>query len=107
MPEHLVSKKRREHNRAQRLVLVGIEFVVAITVGTLAGHWLDRVWSTAPWLLLTGILLGTIAAFKRLFEIAYREEKSLGERNFPGFSSDHQRGKAPPSSTFPLDPPEV
>lgn len=45
---------------------VGIELVVATTIGFLGGHWLDGKLGTDPWLGLLGLLLGVAAGFWNL-----------------------------------------
>jgi ATP synthase protein I len=46
---------------------LGFEIVVPIVLGALVGWWLDGRWGTAPWLLLTGLLLGIGAGFYNFF----------------------------------------
>lgn len=59
---------------------VGLTFVVAIVMGLGAGWWLDRKLGTAPWLLLSGLLLGVAAGFKNLFTISARMDR-MAEKN--------------------------
>lgn len=54
---------------------VGLTFVVAIVLGLAAGWWLDQKLGTAPWLLLTGLLLGVAAGFKNLFTMSARMDR--------------------------------
>ena len=39
---------------------LGLEIAVALSAPILMGYWLDLKWSTSPWMLLTGVLLGLI-----------------------------------------------
>lgn len=38
---------------------IGIELTMVIGGLAYGGHWLDQKWGTDPWLLLTGVILGT------------------------------------------------
>ncbi len=51
---------------------VGLEFGVSIGIAAWFGSWLDGRWGTDPWLLLTGVILGSIAGFRSLFRFAKR-----------------------------------
>jgi F0F1-type ATP synthase assembly protein I len=44
------------------LLTMGMTVALIIAVFVVAGIWGDRVWGTAPWGLLIGITLGTVAA---------------------------------------------
>lgn len=46
---------------------VGVELAVTILVGALLGYGLDRWFSTRPWLMLVGLILGTATAFRNLY----------------------------------------
>lgn len=46
---------------------VGLEFGLSIGVGALLGYFADRYFATSPYGLLVGILVGSIAAGKRLW----------------------------------------
>ena len=48
---------------------IGVELAVTIVVGALLGYGLDRWFSTRPWLMLAGLLLGTIAGFRNLHRV--------------------------------------
>lgn len=41
---------------------LGIGLELTMVIGGLAygGHWLDQKWDTGPWLLLTGVIIGTL-----------------------------------------------
>jgi len=47
---------------AGRYSAVGIEMAIAVTLGSLGGHWLDTKLGTSPYLLLFGIVVGIGAA---------------------------------------------
>ncbi|MBI3610311.1 MAG: AtpZ/AtpI family protein [Nitrospirae bacterium] len=46
---------------------IGVELAVTIVVGALLGYGLDRWLSTRPWLMLAGLVLGTVAGFRNLY----------------------------------------
>lgn len=47
--------------RPQDLKAISIGMELSIVIGGMgfAGHWLDEQWGTDPWLLLTGLMIGT------------------------------------------------
>lgn len=53
-----------------RASAIGLQFAVSIAIGAFGGNWLDKKFDTAPWLLLTGIVLGAAAAFRDLIRLA-------------------------------------
>ena len=73
-PPPPTEEERRQRNsyrrQAARLSAVGIQFAVSIAVGALGGMWLDNKLGTEPWLLVTGIILGAVAAFRDLIQMA-------------------------------------
>jgi len=44
----------------------GFTMAAAVALGALLGNWLDHRWGTAPWLLVVGFLLGTVAGFVQM-----------------------------------------
>lgn len=44
------------------LLTMGTSVAIIIAVFVVLGIWADRAWATAPWGLLIGITLGTVAA---------------------------------------------
>lgn len=46
---------------------VGLEFGLAIALGALLGYFADKYFSSSPYGLLIGIVIGTIAGAKRLY----------------------------------------
>jgi ATP synthase protein I len=63
-------KKGRDMRQLVEASSIGWMFPIAIGLGYLLGHYLDKWLGTDPW--LTGIctLLGIIAAFRNLFRLA-------------------------------------
>jgi ATP synthase protein I len=68
----------RDNSEQSKLALafsVGTVVVSNIIGGVVVGYLLDRWLKTAPWLLLAGIVLGTVGAFASLFRIVSRLNK--------------------------------
>jgi ATP synthase protein I len=68
MPEHRPDKKQLR--RLTRSSAVGLEMGISVVVGLLGGRWLDDKAGTAPWLMITGLLMGVFAGFRGLFRVA-------------------------------------
>ena len=49
---------------------IGLEIVIAIAIGTIAGIYLDRLFRTSPWFTVACMFLGFAAGIKGLFRIA-------------------------------------
>lgn len=56
---------------------VGLEFGLSIIIGALGGYFFDQYFLSSPWALLFGVLVGSIAAVKRLsiFTKSYLKKK--------------------------------
>lgn len=61
------SKPRRP---GQNLIGLGWQIAATLVIYTLGGYGLDVWLDTAPWLLLTGSVLGMIAVFVQIFRVA-------------------------------------
>lgn len=61
---------RKQLKDVGRLSAVGIEVVISTVLGLLAGSWLDGKLNTAPYLKIAGLILGTIAGFKSVYQTA-------------------------------------
>lgn len=63
-------------NREQRKLALALSVGTIITSnvvgGIIVGYALDRWWNTAPWLMVVGIVLGTVGAFVGLYRIMAR-----------------------------------
>lgn len=57
------------------LLQVGTVLVGGIALGYLGGAWLDRRWGTSPWLVVGGVVLGSLAGFIDLFRTISRNTK--------------------------------
>ncbi|MEP7341049.1 MAG: AtpZ/AtpI family protein [Acidobacteriota bacterium] len=65
----------RDKSEQSKLALafsVGTVVVSNIIGGVVVGYLLDRWLKTAPWLLLAGIVLGTVGGFAALYRIVSR-----------------------------------
>ncbi|MEA1997670.1 MAG: AtpZ/AtpI family protein [Gemmatimonadota bacterium] len=67
---------------------IGLEFAVGLLVFIFIGRYLDKLWGTEPWLLLTGCLLGFTAGFygliKTLSNLDHRTKRQQQKRRKPG-----------------------
>jgi F0F1-type ATP synthase assembly protein I len=61
------NQRRPEGPSPFQFVGLGFELTVPLLVGLFGGQWLDRRFGTAPWLLLTGALLGGAAGMLNLY----------------------------------------
>ena len=58
------------------LSTVGLSMVLAIALGAGIGHFLDKKFGTAPWLLLVFLGFGIAAAFRNLY-VMYKKGKDI------------------------------
>lgn len=49
-----------------RYATLGLQYALSIALLTGLGWWLDSLWSTTPWLLVAGVVLGVVAGFVNL-----------------------------------------
>ena len=54
---------------AYRLAGAGFEFAGVVAAFCLLGWWLDRKLDTAPWLLVTGLVISFVGGMYRLWKI--------------------------------------
>ncbi len=66
-----------------RTSAVGLEFGLSIVVGALLGYFADKYFDSAPWGLLIGVIIGSIAAGKRLYIFAkkYLNKTDSNDKN--------------------------
>jgi ATP synthase protein I len=74
-----MAPEERGPSRSQtaQLVNLGTLLFACVAVGLAAGYFADRFIGTSPWLLLTGLALGIVAAGVNF----YRTIKTLNESN--------------------------
>jgi F0F1-type ATP synthase assembly protein I len=66
---------RLTENRKLALAFsVGTVMTSNIVGGIILGYLLDRWFRTAPWMIVTGLVLGTVSAFLGLYRIVSRLE---------------------------------
>jgi F0F1-type ATP synthase assembly protein I len=53
-------------------ISLGVEIAGALAIPILIGYWLDSYFDLAPWLLLTGCLVGIINIFVMIFKLNKR-----------------------------------
>jgi ATP synthase protein I len=46
---------------------LGLQLALTVVVFFLVGRWLDGLWGTAPWLMLTGLFVGMTGGFVQFF----------------------------------------
>jgi ATP synthase protein I len=63
-----------------RLSSIGIEMAVAVFVGFLMGHFLDKWLHTDPWLMIVFLLLGVVAGFKGMIAAAREASADASRR---------------------------
>ena len=51
---------------------IGISMALAIVLGALIGHWIDKTFDTAPWGFFIFIIFGITAAFRNLYIMSKR-----------------------------------
>ena len=62
-----------------RLLTLGIEMVSATALGILIGYWLDKKFSTKPFLTIIFLLLGIAAGFVNLFRAVSSVRRDKGD----------------------------
>ena len=60
---------------------IGLEIAIAVAIGAIAGFYLDRLFSTSPWLTVVFMLFGFIAGIKSLFRLAREAVKNNHNQN--------------------------
>jgi len=63
-------------SEAIRLSTVGLTLAFSVIIGALAGHWLDGLLGTEPWLTVVGLCLGSAAGFVHLAQELQRMDGS-------------------------------
>ena len=67
-------EKQSQYDAVYQAVTLGVMFPVAIGLGYLLGHWLDRLLGLYPWLTIIFTSMGVAAAFVNLFKTAARSD---------------------------------
>jgi ATP synthase protein I len=69
---------------------LGIEMLVAILIGTLAGYWLDGKLNTRPWLMLLGFILGAAAGFRGIFRLLKNDSSTSTRSDEKGSNAQEE-----------------
>jgi ATP synthase protein I len=80
-------KDRKLFRMLGALSTVGITLVVSTVIGYYAGHYLDSLFNTTPWLTLGFLLLGIAAGFKNLYD----QTRKLMDLDKPEDKGNHDR----------------
>jgi F0F1-type ATP synthase assembly protein I len=65
-------RKISQQTKVGLAISAGTAIVSSVVGGTLLGYWLDEQFGTQPWLLVAGVVLGTIGAFTWLYRLMSR-----------------------------------
>ena len=60
---------------------LGLELALSVLVCFFVGRWLDERWGTAPWMLIAGLVLGSVAGFIHFFRTAMAIGKRQDEQS--------------------------
>ncbi|MCL2023842.1 MAG: AtpZ/AtpI family protein [Oscillospiraceae bacterium] len=72
-------QRRKILNAVSNISQIGFTIVACVLVGVLLGSFLDKLFGTAPWLLLIFSLFGAGAAFKSLYQYAREGDDDYGD----------------------------
>jgi F0F1-type ATP synthase assembly protein I len=60
---------------------LGLQLAISVVVFFFAGRWLDGQFDTSPWLMIVGLLIGTVGGFIQFFRmVAALERKQDREK---------------------------
>lgn len=60
---------------------IGIQFVISTFVGFAIGYFLDKFFSTSPWLTILFLTIGIISGFRELLLVARKQNEHDKENN--------------------------
>ena len=67
---------------------LGLQLALTVVVCFFLGRWLDTVFGTAPWLMISGLALGVAGGFISFFRTAIalgkKEDREAAERRMKG-----------------------
>jgi ATP synthase protein I len=78
--------------RYMRFSSLGIELGLSVMIGLIGGQWLDKHFSTEPWLLLVGLLFGMAAGIRSMYS-------ALKRLNAPQEREPPQTDQRPPQKS--------
>jgi len=80
-----IEGKARRIYRTARYASLGIEVGLSVVIGAALGWWIDGYFESDPVGLILGVILGTFAAFRSLYQTTMRfaaeEEREAQEAN--------------------------
>lgn len=76
---------------------LGLQFVITLVLFGALGWWLDGLWSTTPWLLVTGVFLGATVAFVAIVKAVPPAQAVHPTR--PYLEDDENENEPPESDT--------
>lgn len=68
-------KYSRMKSDFMRAASLGLEIAVSVFLGAGVGYGLDHFFNTSPWLMVVGLVLGSIAGFWNAFRFAMSEDE--------------------------------
>ncbi|MDZ4723742.1 MAG: AtpZ/AtpI family protein [candidate division Zixibacteria bacterium] len=75
------SKNKDRSNLAQISMLAAVPgiLIAGPLIGFFGGQWLDKKFSTEPWLVIVGIILGFVAAGQQIY-ILVKKSQAISDR---------------------------
>jgi len=78
-PPQNAPKLKNEVSGLGQAFRIGTELISGLVVGVLLGWWLDHVFDTKPWMMLTFIILGGAAGMTNVYRTAMRMAEDINE----------------------------
>ncbi len=78
--EKLSEEDRKNSSMIAKALRVGTEFVSALMAGSLIGYWLDRLFNTAPFIIIIMIIVSFVACIRNIYKLEmglYKEDEWL------------------------------
>ncbi len=88
-------------------ISIGIELVVSVIIGLVAGAWLDRRFATGPWLTLVGIIVGSAAGFRSLIKYGQRAQARAEREEREDAANATTAVKEPSNTSDPSNEPDA
>ena len=73
----MASPPENQWHRLLQFSTIGLEMGLSVVLGLLIGNYLDHWLDTAPWMLMSFLMLGFAAGFRRLFSLARKYHKGI------------------------------
>ncbi len=72
--------KKKQYRQLWRYSSIGLEMGFSVAIGAAMGYFLDKYFNTAPWLMITFLILGIVAGFRSLFSLMKDIDKDERKR---------------------------